>query len=328
MAIDAKQTLMRELRKSLETRMTAADMAATMDEVSAILAHYGIERKADEDTGQEFDEFLDAFLNTKRIEGRSEKTIEHYRFILEKMKAGVHVPIRDITVYSLRAYLAQEQARGISDKTLEGIRSVFSSYFGWLQKEGLMQTNPCANLGPIKCAKKVKVPYTDIDIECLKENCGCSRDRAIIAFLLSTGCRISEVCGLNRDSIDFRSMECTVLGKGNKERTVFLDDVTAMLIQRYLAERTDLSVALFAGRGSDRMTPGGVRAMLTRVAKQADVSNVHPHRFRRTLATSLIDRGMKIQDVAAILGHEKLDTTMKYVYIDKTNVKNAYRKFA
>lgn len=328
MAIDAKQALMRELRKSLETKMTAADMAAAMDEVSVMLAHYSIERTASEETGHEFDEILDAFLSAKQIEGRSEKTIEHYRFLLQKLRNGVNVPIRDITVYSLRAYLAKEQQRGISDKTLEGTRSVFSSFFGWAQKEGLLPNNPCANLGAIKCAKKVKVPYSDIDIECLKEHCENSRDRALVAFLLSTGCRISEVCGLNRDSIDFRTMECTVLGKGNKERTVFVDEVTAMLVQRYLAERTDLSVALFAGRGSDRMTPGGVRAMLTRVAKEAEVNNVHPHRFRRTLATNLIDRGMKIQDVAAILGHEKLDTTMKYVYIDKNNVKNAYRKYA
>jgi site-specific recombinase XerD len=201
------------------------------------------------------------------------------------------------------------------------------SYFGWLQKEGLLEANPCANLAPIKCVKKVRVPYTEVDIERLKESCWCTRDKALIVFLLSTGCRISEVCGLNRDSIDFISGECTVLGKGNKERTVFIDDVTAMLLQRYLSERTDESPALFSGKGTKRMTPSGIRARLHNIAKKADIDNVHPHRFRRTLATTLINHGMQIQEVASILGHDKLDTTMKYVYIDKTKIKNSYRKF-
>jgi site-specific recombinase XerD len=149
----------------------------------------------------------------------------------------------------------------------------------------------------------------------------------MISFLLSTGCRISEVCGLNRESVDLKNLECTVLGKGDKERTVFFDDVTAMLLNRYFSERKDNSPALFAGKGTDRMTPGGVRAKLKTIAQRAHVENVHPHRFRRTLATTLIDRGMDIQEVAALLGHEKLDTTLKYVYINKVNVKNAYKKY-
>jgi site-specific recombinase XerD len=220
------------------------------------------------------------------------------------------------------------KARGIQDRTLEGIRSVYCSYFGWLQKEGLLPSNPCANLTAIKSTKKVRVPYTDVDIEKLKEACQCNRDKALISFLLSTGCRISEVCGLNRDSINFVSGECTVLGKGDKERVVFIDDVTGMLLRRYLSERSDNYDALFVGRGSERMTPGGVRARLHRIAAEAGVENVHPHRFRRTLATSLIDRGMKIQDVASILGHDKLDTTMQYVFMNKDNVKNEYKKYA
>lgn len=216
----------------------------------------------------------------------------------------------------------------IADRTLEGYRTVFSSFFGWLYKEKLIQDNPCANLGPIKHMKKVRVPYSEVELEKLKEACQTVRDKTIIYFLLSTGCRISEICGLDRDDIDFMTLECTVLGKGNKERTVFLDDITAMMLKRYLAERKDNSPALFIGKGSERMTPGGVRFRLKTIAERAGVQNVHPHRFRRTLATNLIDRGMPIQEVASILGHDNINTTMTYVYIKKENVKNAYRKYA
>ena len=168
----------------------------------------------------------------------------------------------------------------------------------------------------------------DNDFEHLKENCTTLRDRAIISLLLSTGCRISEICGLNRDSIDFANLECVVLGKGNKQRTVFIDEVTAMLVKRYLFSREDRHEALFVGKGSSRLTPGAIRLMLNKIADVAGVTHVHPHRFRRTLATNLVDHGMPIQEVANILGHEKLETTMKYVYVNKTNVKNDYRKYA
>ena len=217
--------------------------------------------------------------------------------------------------------------RGLSDRTLEGIRSVFSSYFGWLQKEGLITKNPCANLGPIKYMKKVRLPFSDVELHKIKEACKSKRDLAIVYFLLSTGCRISEVCALNRDSIDFDKKECVVLGKGNKERKVYIDNVTAMILQRYLDERTDASEALFAGKGTDRMKPGGMRKLLNGIADRAGVENVHPHRFRRTLATNLINRGMTIQEVANILGHENINTTMTYVFVDQANVHNSYERY-
>ena len=240
----------------------------------------------------------------------------------------VRVNTRSITVYHLRQYLAQEKARGIADSTLEGTRQVFSSYFNWLQREGLIQTNPTANLGAIKCAKKIKLTYSEIDIERLKFNCKRLRDRAIVCFLKSTGCRISEMTQLNRDDIDLAALEVTVLGKGNKERTVYLDQVTGMLIDEYLKSRTDDHPALFIGKGTERLKPGGVRYMLRHLAERASVNHVHPHKFRRTLATNLIRHGMPIQEVAAILGHDKLDTTMRYVVLDKSDVKNSYRKYA
>ena len=236
--------------------------------------------------------------------------------------------INKITIFNLRNYLLNEKSRGISDKTLNGIRDVFNSFFGWLWKEGLIENNPCNNLGPIKCIKKIRKPYSDSDIEKLKEKCYDVRDKAFICFMLSTGCRISEICQLNKSDINFVTLECKVLGKGDKERIVFIDDVTSMLLQRYLSERKDEYNALFIGKGTCRMTPGGVRARLKTIAIEAGVENVHPHRFRRTLATNLISHGMAIQDVSMILGHEKIDTTMTYVYRDKESVKNSYKKFS
>ena len=327
MSITAKQYLVKQIGHELGDTLSANDLRLVQERLNDILSMYEVEDLEGVQIDGESDDLLNAFLDAKEIEGRSPKTLEHYRYIITRMMQELNVPIRRITVFHLRSYLMKKKANGIQDKTLEGERSVLCSYFGWLQKEGLLPANPCANLAPIKCAKKVRTPYSEVDIERLKEACWCNGDKAMISFLLSTGCRISEVCGLNRDSVDFITGECTVLGKGNKERTVFIDDVTAMLLQRYLSERTDSSEALFAGKGTGRMTPGGIRARLHNIADKADIANVHPHRFRRTLATNLIDRGMKIQEVASILGHDKLDTTMKYVYIDKSNVKNAYRKF-
>lgn len=323
-----KQVMIQDLAKELGKTLTGPDVQTVVDSLTATLSGYEVTRVADPSSDTDTEDMMDAFLSAKQIEGRSPKTIERYRYILSRAFTEIDVPIRQITVFHLRKYLADQKMRGISDNTLEGIRNVFSSFFNWLQKERLLPENPCVNLGKIKCPKKVMLPFSTIDIERLKEHCGSLRNRAILHFLLATGCRISEVCGLNRDSIDFSRLECVVFGKGAKERTVFFDEVTAMIVKKYLSERTDDSEALFVGKGSSRMTPGGIRFMLNQIGERAGVQNVHPHRFRRTMATSLINHGMAIQEVASILGHDNINTTLTYVYIDKINVGNNYRKTA
>lgn len=328
MSTASKQALLRDFEVSIGSIVTADTQNAIMRILSEQLSMYNIEQIENVITDGESGELLQTFLATKRIEGCSDKTIERYRYIIQRTFNAVNTPIRKISVFHLRKYLADEKARGISDRTLDGIRQILSSYFGWLQKEGLIDKNPTVNLGAIKGIKKVRKPLSSSEIESLKEACDNDRDKAIIATLLSTGCRISEICALNRDSIDFASMEILVLGKGNKERMVYLDDVAVMLLKRYLNARTDNHKALFVGKGSERLKPGGIRRMLNKVAKRAGVDNVHPHRFRRTLATNLIHHGMPIQEVARILGHDKLDTTLKYTFLDNTDVKHSYRKYA
>ena len=326
MAIEAKVTLLKALERQLSTEITAADMEKVLSALTDQLAGFDVTQLDTQATGP--DDLLDAYVAALKIQGRSEKTIDRYTYIIQRLREAVKVPTREITVYHLRSYLASEKARGISDTTLEGNRQVLSAYFNWLQRESLIKTNPTANLGTIRCAKKIKQIYSDVDMERLKYNCKSVRDRAIIAFLSSTGCRISEMTQLNRTDVNLSSLECTVLGKGSKERTVFLSPVAGMLLREYLDSRDDALPALFIGRGSERITPHGVRAMLTKLSEESSVAHVHPHKFRRTLATNLIRHGMPIQEVAAILGHDKLDTTMEYVVLDKTDTKNSYRKYA
>jgi len=326
MAIEAKATLLRTLEKQLSAEITAADLAKVLSAVSDLLGDYDVQMMPDT---YEADDLLDAYISALRVEGRSEKTIERYRYLIQRMMQAVRVRTRSVTVYHLRQYLASEKARGIADRTLEGTRQVFSAYFNWLYREGMIENNPTANLGAIKCQKKIKDIYTDVDLERLKFSCDSVRDRAIISFLASTGCRINEMTQLDRSDVDLVNLECTVLGKGNKERTVYLDAVTGMLIRDYLNQRTDALPALFVGKGTERIKPGGVRLMLKKLQGKARIeTNVHPHKFRRTLATNLIRHGMPIQEVAAILGHDKLDTTMQYVVLDKSEIKSAYKKFA
>ena len=328
MSTASTQVLLKNIENVLEGYLTAHDVTAAMSAIAGHFSVFKVEQLEDTTNDAESLELLNAYIEAKRIEGRSNNTLSRYRRMIERLYDAVKVPIRQISVFHLRKYLSDEKAKGLSDSTLDGMRQIFSAYFGWLQKEGLIRENPTTNLGAIKYTKKVRKPYSTVDIERIKECCSCDRDKAIISLLLSTGCRISEVCALNRNSIDFANAEILVLGKGNKERTVFLDDVAIMLIKRYIDSRTDSDEALFVGKGTHRLHPGGVRFMLKTIAKKAGVENVNPHRFRRTLATNLIDHGMAIQEVASILGHDKLDTTMAYVYLDKNNIKNAYRKFA
>ena len=326
MAIDAKVSFMNQMEKQMSTEITADSMARIMTIIADVLEGYEMREtfKAEET----MDDLLECYIEALKVQGRSEKTIDRYKYVIETMLREIGTPVRRITVYHLRSYLSGLQQRGLKDTTTEGIRQVLSAYFNWLQRESLIDRNPTANLGTIKCAKKRKKVFTDIDMFNLKTHCKTSRDKAIVMFLASTGCRISEATGLDRDAIDFSRCECVVHGKGNKERVVFFDAVTAIALKEYLAERKDLNPALFVNRYKNRIDPNGIRIMLKELATRAGVEHVHPHKFRRTLATELARHGMPIQEVAFILGHDKIDTTMKYVVQNGEDVKSNYRKYA
>ena len=322
--IDAKVSFMTQMEAGLTDTLTVDQMKKMQTVGYAILDKFDLVELEDE---MEQDDLLDCYVSAMKVECRSQKTIDRYVYVIGRMMEFVKVPTRRVSVYHLRNYLTHEKERGICEQTLEGYREIFSAYFNWLQRESLIDRNPCVNLGVIKVPKKEKKTYTDAELERLNWFCGNIRDRAILHFLRSTGCRISEITGLNRDQVNLELLECVVHGKGNKERTVYLDEVAGMLLAEYLNGRIDDVPALFINKQHDRLNPGGVRAMLNKLAEKAGVDHVHPHKFRRTLATDLARHGMPIQEVAKVLGHEKLDTTMKYVVLNKDDVKASYRRY-
>ena len=323
--IDAKVSFTEQLKEQMKNLLTMEQIGQLMAAAFRLLDRFEMTEIPDDET--ETDDMLDSYVSALKVECRSQKTIDRYVYIIQKLMEFAKVPTRRISVHHLRSFLTKEKDRGICENTLEGYREIFSAYFNWLQRESLIDRNPCVNLGVIKVPKKEKKTYTDAELERLNWFCGNIRNRAILHFLRSTGCRISEVTELDRDAVHIEALECVVHGKGNKERTVYLDEVAGMLLQQYLAERKDDSPALFVNRFGDRIKPGGVREMLKELAEKANVEHVHPHKFRRTLATDLTRHGMPIQEVAKILGHEKLDTTMKYVVLNKDDIKASYRRF-
>lgn len=329
MPILDKRLLLQDIEEKLNAYIPANTVRQIINDAGEILTNYEVITLPSDDGGsdKETQQLIKMFVDAKAIEGKSKNTLERYRYILGRLFEAVKVPARKITVYHLRQYMMDEKERGISMNTIKGNESIYSCFFGWLHAEGIIQSNPTVNIGAIKGNPVIEMPFTGEEVHRLKEAAENDLESAMIHFLLTTGCRVSEMCAVNRGDIDFHNLRLDVLGKGNKRRTVYIDDVTAMLIKRYLLTRKDMEPELFRSR-IGRFKPGGVRALLKRIEERSYVPNVHPHRFRHTLATNLIDRGMSIQEVAAILGHAKLDTTMTYVYVNQRNTENSYRKYA
>lgn len=325
MAIEAKANFLNQLESKLRITTTADLMNKFLSTVADVMENFDLREIPSNKTQ---DDFLLCYLEAMKVQGRSEGTIAHYNGVIKKMLEEVNVSIRNITVYHLRRYLGNlKETRGLKDSTLESYRSVFSAFFGWLFRETLISKNPVDNLGTIKVAKVVKDIFSDIDMELLRQACTNVRDRAIVAFLASTGCRVGELCKLKRNQVDLNNLECVVHGKGNKERTVYMDSVTAMLIRNYFQIRKDTSDALFATRDGVQFKEGGIRDLMKRLEARSGVSHVHPHKFRRTFATNMVRRGMPIQTVAKLMGHDKIETTMTYVVLFKQDTKYAYQHY-
>lgn len=272
---------------------------------------------------------LRKYLATKRIEGKSERTIKRYADLLNTFISQLDRRLHELTAFDIRLYLSMyKEKRKVKNRTLDNMRKVLSSFFSWLHDEEFIPRNPCRAVKSIKYDKVLRLPFSGEELERLKSACTNARDIALIHFLHATGCRVSEVVSVDVSDVDFQNRELVVYGKGGKERTVYLTQVASMYLEEYLKKRKDGSKALFTGKGSNRIQKNGIEAAVKRIGERAGVDNVHPHRFRRTLATELISRGAAIQDVQMILGHEDIRTTQVYVYVDKRNVKNTYDKYA
>lgn len=271
-----------------------------------------------------------AFIAAKRIEGCSEKTLAYYQNTIQAMISGIGKTAQQITTEDLRAYLTTYQSQHKTSRvTIDNIRRILSSFFSWLEDEDYIVKSPVRRIHKVKTAKVIKETYTDEALELMRDNAPSLRDLAIIDLLASSGMRVGELVTLNRDDINFAERECVVFGKGDKERLVYFDARTKIHLQNYLDGRADENSALFVSlkHPHDRLQIGGVETMLRELGRQLNLAKVHPHKFRRTLATSAIDKGMPIEQVQQLLGHQKIDTTMHYAMVKQQNVKIAHRKY-
>ncbi len=271
-----------------------------------------------------------AFIAAKRIEGCSEKTLKYYQNTIEAVLSGLGKNAQQITTEDLRQYLTRYQVQRKSSKvTIDNIRRILASFYSWLEDEDYIVKSPVRRIHKVKTTKVIKDTYTDEALELMRDNCGSVRDLAIIDLLASSGMRVGELVTLNRDDINFNERECVVFGKGNKERLVYFDARTKIHLQNYLDGRADDNPALFVTLRAphERLQIGGVETMLRELGRRLSLPKVHPHKFRRTLATSAIDKGMPIEQVQQLLGHQKIDTTMHYAMVKQQNVKLAHRKY-
>lgn len=325
-----------KLITQIQVRMASKLNMEQLEELRLVLtnAFYEVditEKEAPEPTdSSDNGGMLDVFIAAKRIEGCSDKSLKYYTFTVRQMLNSIGKHFREISTDDLRGYLADYQKdRGSSKVTIDNMRRIFSSFFGWLEDEDYILKSPVRRIRKIKTDKPIKETISDEGLELLRDACDEVRDLAIVDLLASTGMRVGELVNLNRGDMNFHERECVVLGKGGSERMVYFDARTKIHLLNYLESRDDNNPALFVSLNQprERLLIGGVETRLRKIGKRADLNKVHPHKFRRTLATRAIDKGMPIEQVQRLLGHVKIDTTMHYAMVNQSNVKNSHRKF-
>lgn len=273
---------------------------------------------------------ITSFISAKRIEGCSEKTLAYYENTISVTLIQINKNLKQLTTDDLRLYLTDYQEKHNSSRvTIDNIRRILSSFFSWLEDEGYIFKSPIRRIHKVKTDKVIKETYTDEELETLRDNSPTIRDLAMIDMLASTGMRIGEMVLLNKADINFAERECKVLGKGNKERIVYFDARTKLHLQQYLTSRADKNEALFVSlrKPCERITIGGIESRLRKLGQNLNIHKVHPHKFRRTLATMAIDKGMPIEQLQRLLGHQRIDTTLQYAMVKQSNVKLAHKKF-
>lgn len=275
-------------------------------------------------------DYCNIFICAKRVEGCSEKSIKYYKSTIENMLKTLNKPVKHITTEDLREYLSEYHNRSNCSKvTIDNIRRILSTFFSWLEDENYILKSPVRRIHKIKTGKIVKEVYTDENLEIMRDNCREVRDLAIIDLLNSTGIRVGELVKLNIEDIDFNERECIVEGKGDKQRRVYFDARTKIHLQNYINSRVDDNKALFVSliEPYNRLNISGVEIRMRTLGKKLNINRVHPHKFRRTLATRAIDKGMPIEQVQHLLGHQKIDTTLQYAMVSQNNVKISHRKY-
>lgn len=327
-----KDKIITEIQTNMAPLLTTVQLEELRQALTYSLRNVEITERKNSDPQENIGngELLNVFIAAKRIEGCSEKSLKYYDSTIRQMFSKVSKPVREINTDDLRGYLADYQKERNSSKvTIDNMRRIFSSFFGWLEDEDYILKSPVRRIRKIKAEKTIKETFSDEGLELLRDACEEIRDLAMIDLLASTGMRVGELVQLNHEDINFHERECVVFGKGSSERVVYFDARTKIHLLNYLDSRDDSNPAMFVSltMPHERLMIGGVETRLREIGKQADIHKVHPHKFRRTLATRAIDKGMPIEQVQRLLGHVKIDTTMHYAMVNQTNVKNSHRKF-
>lgn len=320
--------ILAEMSDTLDTRQQVRlrEVLQTTFEQVVMMPTESEERQREQANG----ELLQSFISAKKIEGCSEKTLRYYQSSIEALLRNEQKRIGELETNDIRSYLARyQEERGASRVTIDNLRRIFSSFFAWLEDEDYIAKSPVRRIHKVRTESLIKEVISDEHMEVLRDSCHEIRDVAMIDLLASTGMRVGELVKMNREDIDFHERQCVVFGKGNKEREVYFNARTKIHLKRYLESRTDKNPALFVSLSlpHNRLTIGGVETRLRQLGKRAGLNKVHPHKFRRTLATMAIDKGMPIEQVQRLLGHVKIDTTLHYAMVNQANVKMAHRKY-
>lgn len=325
-----KQTIINQIVQEMLPYLNNAQMERLREAMEFSLFPFEvIEKNREQQTGEQQD-YVELFMSAKRIEGCSEKSLKYYRATICAMLDAVNKEIKQIVTDDLRIYLTDYQARNQASRvTVDNIRRILSSFFSWLEDEDYIIKSPVRRIHRIKTTKSIKETYTDEALELMRDESATLRDLAMIDLLASTGMRVGEMVLLNRDDIDYTERECIVLGKGDKERVVYFDARTKIHLRNYMDSRCDDNPALFVSLKApyNRLQIGGVEVRLRELGRRLDINKVHPHKFRRTLATVAIDKGMPIEQLQRLLGHQKIDTTLQYAMVKQSNVKMAHKKY-
>ena len=324
-----KQNLINDIVQGMIPFLNNAQAEKLQMVLQHTLFNYEIVESENKDNDSE-QNLVELFLSAKRIEGCSEKTLKYYNATIQALLGGVGKSIKHILTDDIRNYLTEYQTKKKSSRvTIDNIRRILSSFFSWLEDEDYILKSPVRRIHKVKTVSNIKETYSDEALELMRDNCAEIRDLAIIDMLASTGMRIGEMVLLNREDIDFNERECIVFGKGDKERVVYFDARAKIHLQEYLSSRNDDNAALFVSLKApySRITIGGIESRLRKFGKQLGLQKVHPHKFRRTLATMAIDKGMPIEQLQQLLGHKRIDTTLQYAMVKQSNVKIAHRKY-
>ncbi len=327
---DMKEKLIAEIMQAMLPHFDNAKLVLLKQTLEQTLSRYDV-NEVDGPVEEENDrDLIEKFISAKRVEGCSEKSLKYYRATIEALVSVVGKNVRSVLTEDLRTYLTEYQNKHQSSRvTIDNIRRILSSFFSWLEDEDYIVKSPVRRIHKVKTTKNVKDTFSDEDLEKMRDGCDELRDLAMIDLLSSTGMRVGEMVLLNRADINFSERECVVLGKGAKERIVYFDAKAKLHLQQYLDSRTDDNPALFVSLRApyERIKIGGIEHRFREMGERLNIPKVHPHKFRRTLATIAIDKGMPIEQLQQLLGHQRIDTTLHYAMVKQSNVKAAHRKY-